>query len=125
MSKGDSSKTGEKRSKSKPGVMDDLLEVIERAIDDVDEEAAAERVKALREDHPEASADELVELLVKRKCMQTGAVGAITSSASMIPGLGTAVSLIFGVAADLGMTFKYQAELVLEIAAVYDHKLNP
>jgi hypothetical protein len=105
--------------------MDDLLEFIERAIDDVDEEAAAERVEALREDHPEVSADELVELLVKRKCMQTGAVGVITSGASMVPGLGTLVSLTFGVAADIGMTFKYQAELVLELAAVYEHKLNP
>lgn len=127
MSEADSSKKEEKTSKSKPkpGVMDDILEFVEQAIDDVDEEAAAERVAALREDHPEASAGELVELLVKRKCMQTGAIGAITSGASMIPGLGTVVSLTFGVAADIGMTFKLQAELVLEIAAVYEHKLNP
>jgi hypothetical protein len=105
--------------------MDDLLEFIERAVDNVDEPAAVERVEALREAHPEASTDEMVELLVRQKCMQTGAVGAITSGASMIPGLGTLVSLTFGVAADIGMTFKYQAELVLEIAAVYEHKLNP
>jgi hypothetical protein len=107
MSEADSSKKEEKTSKSKPkpGMMDDILEFVEQAIDDVDEQAAAERVAALREDHPEASASELVELLVKRKCMQTGAVGAITSGASMIPGLGTVVSLTFGVAADIGMTF--------------------
>jgi hypothetical protein len=127
MSKADSAEKKGRRSKSKPkpGVMDDLLEFIERAVDNVDEPAAVERVEALREAHPEASTDEMVELLVRQKCMQTGAVGAITSGASMIPGLGTLVSLTFGVAADIGMTFKYQAELVLEIAAVYEHKLNP
>ena len=57
--------------------------------------------------------------------MQTGAVGAVTSGAAMIPGLGTLVSLTFGVAADIGVTFKMQAELVIEIASVYERKLTP
>jgi hypothetical protein len=125
MSQADSAKKGRKRSKPKPSVMGDVLGLIEQAIDNVDEEAAAERVAALREADPEATTDELVELLVKQKCMQTGAVGAVTSGAAMIPGLGTLISLTFGVAADIGLTFKMQAELVIEIASVYEHKLTP
>jgi hypothetical protein len=127
MSKADSPSKAEKPSKpkQKSGVLDDLAGFMEQAIDNADEEAAAERVATLSEENPDASPDELVELLTKRKCMQTGALGAITSGASMIPGLGTALSLTFGVAADIGVTFKLQAELVLEIAAVYERTLNP
>ncbi len=127
MSEVDSAEKETKKSKpkSKINVTGDILGLIEQAINNVDEEAAAGRVAALRKAHPEASAGELVELLVKQKSMQTGAVGAITSGAAIIPGLGTLVSLTFGVAADIGVTFKLQAELVLEIASVYGRKLTP
>ncbi len=117
--------TKKSKPKTKANVMGDILGLIEQAINNVDEEAAAARVAALRKAYPEASAVDLVELLVKQKCMQTGAVGAITSGAALIPGLGTLVSLTFGVAADIGVTFKMQAELVIEIASVYEHKLTP
>ncbi len=95
------------------------------AINDVDEEAAARRVQRLAKARPGASTEELVEVLVKQKCMQTGAVGLITSGAAAVPGLGTLVALTFGVAADIAWTFKLQAELVLEIAALYKHRLGP
>jgi hypothetical protein len=127
MSEADSSRKGEKtsRARQKSGVLGGLMGFMEQAIDNADEEAAAERVATISQENPDASPDELVELLTKSKCMQTGALGAITSGASMIPGLGTALSLTFGVAADIGVTFKLQAELVLEIAAVYERTLNP
>lgn len=47
------------------------------------------------------------------------------SGTALIPGLGTLASLTFSVAADIGMTFNMQTELVLEIAAAYDHDLWP
>ncbi len=127
MSQADSAEKGRKQSKpkSKSDVMGDIMGLIGQAINNVDEEAAAERVAALRKANPEAAAGELVERLVKQKCMQTGAVGAVTSGAALIPGLGTLASLTFGVAADIGVTFKMQAELVLEVASVYEHKLTP
>lgn len=102
-----------------------ISEYITNAISDADKAAAAERVAKLHAARPEASTEELVQSLIRQKCLQTGAVGAITSGASMIPGLGTMVALTFGVAADIGMTFKMQAELVLEIAAVYKYELSP
>lgn len=111
--------------KQRREVLDGLLQFMTDAINDVDEEAAALRVQRLSQARPGASKEELGEALVKQKCMQTGAVGLVTSSAAMIPGLGTLLALTFGVAADIAGTFKLQAELVLEIAALYEHKLSP
>ena len=78
----------------------------------------------LRQKTPNATPEELADGLIKNKCLQAGAVGGITSGTSLIPGLGTVASLTFGVAADIGLTFKMQAELVLEIAAAFNHPLN-
>lgn len=93
-------------------------------INNADEQAAIKRVATLRQQYPQANSDTLAELLIKEKCRQTGTVGAVTSGASVIPGLGTVAALTFGVAADIGLTFKLQAELVLEVAAAYDHPLS-
>lgn len=121
----DSSEEKALPARRQSGVVDSLMERLVKAINDADEAAASERVAELRQKRTTASSDDLVEVLIKQKCMQTGAIGAVTSGASMIPGLGTFVSLTFGVAADIGLTFKLQAELVLEIAAVYQRNLNP
>lgn len=101
-----------------------VLEKITDFINDADAEAAAETVIKLQKSYPDASADEIAERLIKRKCLQAGAVGAVTSGAAMIPGLGTFAAMTFGVATDIGMTFKLQAELTLEIAYAFDHVLN-
>ena len=103
---------------------DTISDYMLRAINNADETAAQARVDNLRDSHPQASADELVELLITQKCLQTGTIGAITSGTAVIPGIGTFTALTFGVALDIGLTFKLQAELVLEIAAVYEHQLD-
>jgi uncharacterized protein (DUF697 family) len=105
-------------------VVGDVLQIATNAIADADYQAALDRVSELRKGHPSASRAELVALLTRKKCLEAGKIGAITSGASIIPGLGTVASLTFGVAADIGLTFKLQAELVLEIAAVYGHSLD-
>jgi hypothetical protein len=89
------------------------------AINMADEAAALERVRKLRELYPEAAPEALVGMLIKQKCLQTGAIGQVSSSSSIIPEVGVFVSLIFGEAADVMMTAKMQAELVLEIATAY------
>jgi hypothetical protein len=101
-----------------------LLNTIFGAISDVDIDAATARVDALRAQYPGASPEELSQRLIREKCQRTGTVGAVTSGAGLIPGLGTAAALTLGVAADIGATFKLQAELVLEIAALYDYPLS-
>lgn len=104
-----------------------LMSFVERIVNTLnktDEAVVAQNVAALREKYPDATPAELVEKLIRRKCWQTGAIGAATSSTGVIPGLGTAISLTFGLAADIGMTLKLQTELVLEIIQVYQHELS-
>lgn len=110
--------------KKKSGVLENVAGLVVGAISKEDEEAAAKHVEGVRKKYPNASVDELAELLIKQKCLQTGAVGVVTSGAAIIPGLGTVVALTFGIAADIGMTFKLQAELALEIMAIYQHELS-
>ena len=102
---------------------DFILKNITKFISDVDTAAAAKEVEALRLAQPDLSAEALADQLIRAKCKRAGAVGAVTSGAAVIPGLGTVAAMTFGVAADIGMTFKLQAELVLEIAHAFGHEL--
>lgn len=95
---------------------DKMLGVAVRRISDADPFKAARKVRELKEKHPLATDDQIVELLIKAKCQKAGTVGAVTSVANVIPGIGTALSLTIGMAVDIGSTLKLQAELVLEIA---------
>jgi hypothetical protein len=89
-----------------------------------DEPAAMARVAALRRAQPHLSTDQLVEQLIRRKCQQAAFVGAITSGASLVPGLGTIIALTVGTAADVGAMLRLQAELVLEIAAAHGRTMS-
>ncbi|MEM7034705.1 MAG: hypothetical protein AAF629_34515 [Chloroflexota bacterium] len=106
------------------GVVNSMLDFATNAINNADEAAAAAQVAKLRNKHPDLDDDALADILIKQKCYSTGAVGAITSGLSVIPGIGTVAALTFGAAADIGMTFKLQAELVLEMAALYGRDLS-
>ncbi len=101
-----------------------LVNMLFNVVSDVDLEAAAERVRRLKEKNPQASPQELAQILIREKSQKTATVGAVTSGAALIPGLGTVAALTLGVAADIGATFKLQAELVLEMAALYDYPLS-
>lgn len=102
-----------------------LLDRLAKVIDETDETAAAARVVKLRADHPAESAEKLADRLIRRKCRDTAVIGAATSGLAIIPGLSTITSLALGVATDFGITFKIQAELVLEMAALYGHQMTP
>lgn len=101
-----------------------LMDYAVKTINNADAKAAAQTVEKLRKKNPKLSTDELADILIQRKCYSTGAVGAITSGVSVLPGIGTVVALTFGAAADMSMTFKQQAELVLEIAALHGRTLT-
>jgi len=113
----------EKRGGSRK-IADTLLAYAAKRISGANPEEAAARVRNVREANPEYSADELVEALIKAKCQKTALVGASTSAASIVPGLGTAVSLTLGLVVDIGATLKMHSELVLEIAEAYHHRLT-
>ncbi|MBI3943736.1 MAG: DUF697 domain-containing protein [Chloroflexi bacterium] len=115
----------EDKPASRPGSLsDEVLNRIVATINKTDERAISARVAEIRKQQPYTPADALVENLIRQKCLQTGGIGAVTSGMAVIPGLGTVVTLMFGVTVDLTMTFKLQTELVLEIAAVYGRQLN-
>lgn len=114
-----------KEQSDKKRLTDKLMDRLAQSIDDTDEQAAAKRVAQLRAEEPEATNDELVQKLIFQKCRDTAVVGGTTSGAMLVPGIGTISALTVGIAADIGITFKMQAELVLEIATVYGHQLEP
>jgi hypothetical protein len=101
-----------------------LMAFVVRRLNDADPTAAAKRVARLRSKQPDADNGRIVELLMKAKCRKTAAIGASTSAAAIIPGLGTALAMTIGMAVDLSSSLKSNAELVLEIAAVYGHRLS-
>lgn len=101
-----------------------ILNKIFGVINEVDIVAAEERVRRLEDKYPDASPADIVQRLIRYKCQQTGAIGAVTASPDLIPGIGTAAALTLGTAADIGATFKLQAELVLEVAAAHEYPLT-
>ncbi len=105
-------------------VTDLVMNRMVSAINTADLNAAAKQVDLIKSRNPEAAQDEIADMLIKRKCWQAGSVGAVTSGAAIVPGIGSFTSLTFGIAADIGMTFKLQAELVLEMAYLYEHELT-
>jgi uncharacterized protein (DUF697 family) len=104
---------------------DKLMNRLSQAIDDTDEKEAAARVARLRAKYPDDTLDQLADRLIFAKMRETAVVGATTSAAMIIPGIGTIAGLTLGIAADLGITFKLQAELVIEIATLHGHAMKP
>ncbi|PKL75186.1 MAG: hypothetical protein CVV27_16685 [Candidatus Melainabacteria bacterium HGW-Melainabacteria-1] len=102
-----------------PGLGMSLLHRLAEWVSKVDAKAVQRRVEALRIELPEASDDELIELLIKRKCQHTAKVGAATSAVSVVPVLGSFFAMTIGMVIDFGAVITAQAELVLEIAEVY------
>ena len=115
----------EEKKSTKRKVADVMMDRIAQAIDETDEAGALARVAQVKAKYPEATVAELADKLTIQKCQETAVVGATTSGAMLLPGIGTIAGLTLGIAADLGLTFKMQAELVLEIATLYGHQLTP
>lgn len=114
-----------KSQSSKFTLADKVMDRLSQAIDDTDEQEAATRVANLRAKYPDESLEQLSNRLIVAKARETAVVGATTSAAMIIPGIGTIAGLTLGIAADFGITFKLQAELVIEIATLYGHPMTP
>ncbi len=113
-----------KASAEENGLVNEVLNFATGKVNRADQASASKQVAQFRERHPRASQDELAQMLIKEKCIKTGSVGAATSGASIIPGLGTLTSMTVGMAADITLTYALQAELVLEIAEVYGYEMS-
>ncbi len=87
--------------------------------------ASAQRVLLLRNNNPGKSADELVDILVRNRCLQVAGAGAATAGAAAIPSVGAVASVAVGSMIDMDSTNQIQAELVLDIATIYDYQFQP
>ncbi len=93
------------------------------AITHADRDAAIARVERLRQAHPKAGRDALHKMLVRSKCLQAGAVGALSALTGAIPGIGRIASFALGPLADTALVSVLQAELVLETFTLYEFEL--
>lgn len=93
------------------------------AVTHADRDAAIRRVERLRKAHPKATRESLHKMLVRSKCLQAGAVGALSALTGAIPGVGRLAAFALGPLADTALVSVLQAELVLETFALYEFEL--
>jgi hypothetical protein len=93
------------------------------AVTHADRDAAAARVARLRKANPKATTEALHKMLVRSKCLQAGAVGALSALTSAIPGVGRLASFALGALADTALVSVLQAELVIETFVLYEFEL--
>lgn len=93
-----------------------LTKVVERVVT-TDPTHIHDYVDKLKTENPELSQDELAKLVVSRKALKNGCVGAFGS-------LGGAFALPVAVPAEWLATWRIQANMSLAIAYVYGHTLE-
>ncbi|MCW5853983.1 MAG: hypothetical protein KIT87_28205 [Anaerolineae bacterium] len=106
------------------GRLPGVLGLLFRVIDSVDPAVTQGRVTAAQAKYPHLDKSALAKRLIRDKALQTGAVGATTSAAGTIPGLGTLASVTLGVTADVIATFRLQVELVMELAQLMGYEMS-
>lgn len=84
--------------------------------------ASLRRVQVLRQQYPDKTADELVELRTRNGCLQVASKSAATAGLAVLPTLSMVGALAVGSVADqLNAPQQHQAELVLDIATIYGY----
>jgi hypothetical protein len=87
------------------------------------EPAIRHRVHELRREHPEMTATQLADHLIKNTRYRVAATGAAVGATAIAPGLGTLLAL--GTATGQSLyALEQEAELVLAIAIIYGHELS-
>lgn len=101
-------------------MLNEAAQELIKSLNRVDRKAARRRVSLLRKRMPEASREELLRLLTQSKCLQAGAVGALVEATEFLPGVGRLAGSLLGPLADSAMVTMLQAELIIEVFAVYE-----
>lgn len=68
--------------------------------------------------------DMAAKKIIKKFSDRAGFWGGATALTGVIPGLGTLIATFGGSAADIALLMKYQVEMVMEIATVYDYDIT-
>ena len=96
-----------------------------KALRKADRKAAKARVVALRKRLPDADNEELHRLLVQSKCLQAGAIGALSAVVELVPGAGKLAGVFLGPVIDIGTVTALQSELVIETFAAMPASVSP
>ena len=77
----------------------------------------------------DSNSDEEINTLVADKIISNYSyyaafVGGITALTGVVPGLGTAIATFGGATADAALSMKYQIEMTMALATVYDHNIE-
>ena len=107
------------------GAVDQVMRSLVGSIEDKHIVAAHERIDALRTRNADATADQLAAMVIRQKCIDTGAIGLASSLPGLIPGVGSMLVVSAGLMVDLRKTMEMQKELVLELAAIYNRPVGP
>jgi hypothetical protein len=105
-------------------MLPDAAQHLWRALRKADRKAARERVGALKRRLPDASQEEVHRLLVQSKCLQAGAIGALTTMVDLVPGGGRVAGVVLGPLVDVATVTALQAELVIETFVLYELELG-
>lgn len=72
---------------------------------------------------PRDPRDARFSALLRRKCAQAAGIGALTAAAEALPGLGKAMSVVFGELLDMEMLAATQRELIEETFVLYELRM--
>ncbi|MFN8485436.1 MAG: hypothetical protein U0768_20540 [Anaerolineae bacterium] len=103
-----------------PGVMGMIFKVV----DSVNSEEAAQKVAQVQAANPTLNKKQLADILIRDKARKTAVVGAGTAATAVVPGVGSITALTLGMGLDIVLTFRYQAELIHEIALLFGRDLT-
>ncbi|MBF0171286.1 MAG: hypothetical protein HQK87_09420 [Nitrospinae bacterium] len=70
------------------------------------------------------SAHEISKILMTRTIVKVGSIGAITSSSSSVPGLGSIAAMLFTSVIDFALVLREQIELCYKVSCAYDIDLT-
>jgi hypothetical protein len=82
------------------------------------------KIENLKNEAPELSAAELAQKLIRTSSFKCSLLGVVVALPALIPGLGTAVAFIGGIIVDITVMSYLLANLILEIAAIYNRNLE-
>ena len=112
---------------NKPDLIYTVVEKIAISADDAMAVACGYKKQVLEKNSnlSKTSAQKIVaQKIIDRYSKISATSGAATSLTSIVPGLGTAVSIAAGGTMDVAISMKLQVDMVMCLAAAYDYDLN-
>jgi len=105
------------------------IEMLVAGPDDIKARVEEARARVLQKPNAAAmTAEELrlatADAVIDHYARITGRVGATTSAAAAIPGIGTVIALVGATAADLAVSMKYQIEMVHGLAHLFGRDIT-